>query len=397
MSKYFVTGDGESTKDIFRKKQVYKIVARSNMPNLVDFNFAEKALYGRVNRYYQPMVANENRLVMTELSSGGVSSVKAFNFVVDAFKDLQNKFIIKTANNEIDTEDEFLATLKPVAGYVDPKILYRNYKLAYVTGMGKIIDNKRIKFADFDEFTNTMIPYIMNTLKTKTFTFQAFMKSKECPINASGLVIEIGAKIKSNDDDFKYEKFYKSQNWDFFLNACNTYGFMVDCNMPNRLVADIASPVMIEKMLQYDPGLTSTDAFLLGCYDTTSVADFSDFKRFLYDIYNENKKRNIIVTTTINSDNTRYETRKVKTYSYQNFLKDYDDEYFFKLYSKIRFMEEESQFTESEKGTITQNILELMKIDRSSALEVFEIILNKTFDYNGSLSYIINRQNLLRR
>lgn len=367
------------------------------MPNLVDFNFAEKALYGRVNRYYQPMVANENRLVMTELSSGGVSSVKAFNFVVDAFKDLQNKFIIKTANNEIDTEDEFLATLKPVAGYVDPKILYRNYKLAYVTGMGKIIDNKRIKFADFDEFTNTMIPYIMNTLKTKTFTFQAFMKSKECPINASGLVIEIGAKIKSNDDDFKYEKFYKSQNWDFFLNACNTYGFMVDCNMPNRLVADIASPVMIEKMLQYDPGLTSTDAFLLGCYDTTSVADFSDFKRFLYDIYNENKKRNIIVTTTINSDNTRYETRKVKTYSYQNFLKDYDDEYFFKLYSKIRFMEEESQFTESEKGTITQNILELMKIDRSSALEVFEIILNKTFDYNGSLSYIINRQNLLRR
>jgi hypothetical protein len=343
------------------------------------------------------MVANENRLVMTELSSGGVSSVKAFNFVVDAFKDLQNKFIIKTANNEIDTEDEFLATLKPVAGYVDPKILYRNYKLAYVTGMGKIIDNKRIKFADFDEFTNTMIPYIMNTLKTKTFTFQAFMKSKECPINASGLVIEIGAKIKSNDDDFKYEKFYKSQNWDFFLNACNTYGFMVDCNMPNRLVADIASPVMIEKMLQYDSGLTSTDAFLLGCYDTTSVTDFSDFKRFLYDIYNENKKRNIIVTTTINSDNTRYETRKVKTYSYQNFLKDYDDEYFFKLYSKIRFMEEESQFTESEKGTITQNILELMKIDRSSALEVFEIILNKTFDYNGSLSYIINRQNLLRR
>jgi hypothetical protein len=172
---------------------------------------------------------------------------------------------------------------------------------------------------------------------------------------------------------------------------------MVDCNMPNRLVADIASPVMIEKMLQYDSGLTSTDAFLLGCYDTTSVTDFSDFKRFLYDIYNENKKRNIIVTTTINSDNTRYETRKVKTYSYQNFLKDYDDEYFFKLYSKIRFMEEESQFTESEKGTITQNILELMKIDRSSALEVFEIILNKTFDYNGSLSYIINRQNLLRR
>ncbi len=397
MSKYFVTNKGESIKDIFRKKQVYKIAVRTDMPNLVDFTFAEKALYGRVNRYYLPIIPNEDRLVMTELSSGGVKSVKAFNFVVDAFKDLQNKFVIKTANSEIDTEDEFLSTLKPVAGYTDPKILYRNYKGGYVAGMGNVINNKKLKFTDFDEFVEVMFPYIMNTLKTKTFTFQAFVKSKECPINSSGLVIEIGAKIKPNDDDFKYKKFYQSKNWEFFLNACNTYGFMVDCNMPNRLVADIASPAMVEKMAQYDQSINSTNALLLGCYDSVAETDFDDFKKFMYDIYNENKKTNIIVTTTVNSDNTRFTTKKVRTYSYQNFLTDYNDEYFFKLYAKIRFMEEESVFTDTEKATITQNVLEFMKINRMAALVAFEVILNKTFDYNGSLSYISNRQNLLRR
>jgi len=397
MSKHFVKNNSESIKDIFRKKQVYKIIARSDRPNLVDFTFAEKALYGRVNRRYQPMVANESRLAMISLSSGTIKTIKAYNFVVDAFHDLQNKFRQKAASNQIDTKDEFLADLTPIAGYVDPKVLYRNYKAAYVTGMGNVIKNKNLKFADFGEFVTVMLPYIHNTLKTKVFTFQAFLKSKECPINVSGLVIEIGTKIKSNDDEFKYNKFYKSNNWDFFLNACNTYGFMVDCNMPNRLVADISSPAMWEKMTQYDEQINSPDAFLLGCYDTTSAADFDDFKKFLYDIYNENKRTKILTTTLVNNDNTRSITRKVKTYSYQNFLIDYSDEYFFKLYSKIRFMEEESFFSEAEQRSLTQNILQFMGVDRTMALNVFEIILNKTFDYNGSLSYITNRLNSLRR
>ncbi len=397
MSKYFVNNSSESVKDIFRKKQLYKLVARSNMPNLVDFTFAEKALYGRVNRQYQPIVANENTFVMSDLSSGTPNSIKAYNFVVDAFKDLQNKFKIKAASSQIDTSDEFLTDLIPIAGYVDPKILYRNYKLAYVSGMGNVINKNKLKFSDFDEFINVMLPYINNTLKTKVFTFQAFMKSKECPINASGLVIEIGAKIKSNDDDFKYKKFYQSKNWNFFLNACNAYGFMVDCNMPNRLVADISSLAMIEKMVQYNEQINSTDAFLLGCYNTTTADDLDDFKRFLYDIYNKNKKRNIVTAAKISSDNTRAVTQEVRTYSYSNFLADYNDEYFFKLYSKIRFMEEESFFSAAEKRNLTENVMELMRVDRLIGLTAFELIINKTFDYNGSLSYISDRQNSLRR
>ena len=127
-------------------------------------------------------------------------------------------------------------------------------------------------------FQTVVNDYIKNTIKNnKVCTYPAYIKSKECPINVSGLVIEIGS-IKTNDDNFKYENFYKSANWEFFLNACNTYGFMVDCNMPNRLVADIGSATMVEKMRKYNPEINSTDLFITNCYDTAAHGHFEKFK-----------------------------------------------------------------------------------------------------------------------
>ena len=51
-------------------------------------------------------------------------------------------------------------------------------------------------------------------------------------------------------------------------------------------------------------------------------------------------------------------------------------------------MEEESHFSQPEQNRITDNVIELSNADLRSAVDAFEIILNKTFDYRGSLSYI---------
>ena len=61
-------------------------------------------------------------------------------------------------------------------------------------------------------------------------------------------------------------------------------------------------------------------------------------------------------------------------------------------------MEEESKFTSYEESALIRETTKLMKIDGiTSALGMFEKILNKTFDYNGSLSYLKKRQNELRK
>ena len=64
----------------------------------------------------------------------------------------------------------------------------------------------------------------------------------------------------------------------------------------------------------------------------------------------------------------------------------------------MRFIEEESKFTKSEQNRIIDNVIELSNEDLRKAVDSFEIILNKTFDYRGALSYIIKakkaRENL---
>jgi hypothetical protein len=84
--------------------------------------------------------------------------------------------------------------------------------------------------------------------------------------------------------------------------------------------------------------------------------------------------------------------RKRYPYTLASLTKKYDDYYFFKLYARIRFLEEESPFSEQERMHLVDDCIEIARVDMRSALDVFERIINKTFDYRGSLSYINERR-----
>ena len=397
MSRYFKENKEDSLKNIFDKKLVYRLVTRSKYKNLTDFTFAEKALYGRVDRLYQPIVLHENVLQMKYISTAGISQVQVFNFVADAFSALRNKFKQKVMMKEINENDPYLSNLVPALGYQNPQQLYQKYRQAYSQAAGNIISKHRLKFTNFEEFANVIMPYIENSLKKKTFTYAAYVKSKDCPISVSGLAIELGERIDSNDDKFKYDNFYKSPNWEFFLNACNSYGFMVDANMPNRIVADIGSAEMATRMRAYDTIVDGTDSFLHYCYDTAYKDYFAIFQLFFYELYVNNKKKTIVTTTENYNDGTRSVINRVKTYSFEQFKQEYDNSYFLDLYCKIRFLEEESHFDDHEKHSLTENTMELAKVNLPLAIESFEKILNKTFDYDGSLGYILNRNKELEK
>ena len=82
----------------------------------------------------------------------------------------------------------------------------------------------------------------------------------------------------------------------------------------------------------------------------------------------------------------------VPEYTLEQLEARYSRWHFLKLYLKLRLLEEESTFHESEKNLLIDNVEEMYYLKgESAALRNFEIILNKTFDYVGSLSYI-NKQ-----
>ena len=63
-----------------------------------------------------------------------------------------------------------------------------------------------------------------------------------------------------------------------------------------------------------------------------------------------------------------------------------------RLYCKIRFLEEESQFSINEQDILINDCVRAVEhAGIRKSLMIFERILNKTFDYRGSASYI-NKQ-----
>ena len=235
-----------------KKKEFYNFDTISSHANLVDFEFAEKALYGKVDALYQPILPKDYFLELKRVSGDANTSqtVYALNFVVDVFRKLKQQFQKKTMRGEISKNEDFLSELEAYKGYINPIKAYNEHLSAYTQGFEQIIKNNKIVFLNFDQFVSRLMPFLSKTTRKRPFTLPAFIKSTYCPINVSGLVIEI-SDIKCDNDLDKIKKFYESVNWEFYLNACNNLGFMVDKNNPWRLVADIASGEMIEAAKQY--------------------------------------------------------------------------------------------------------------------------------------------------
>ena len=387
MSDFFAENNTESTFNLFNKRVHYRFISGiAQYTNLIDF-IAEKMMYGRVSRLFVPIVIprKSRNLKSLRATTRQESKMQALNFVVDAFSDLEQQFRKAAITKKIDTTDPYLTNIKVYKAYEDPRVRYQEYinklKAVYRTNLTQTGTN----IEDFDDFTK----FLINTAKVSgihtPLTFPAYVKSRRCPITVSGLAIEI-ADLNASNDDGKAQAFVDSNNWRFFVNAAATYGFMIDKNVPWRLVADIGSSPMIEYATRY--GLTSTDRVLNIAYGKAHFSYYETFKTRLLNMYNFVKPQFIQYTEECNG---RTVTRQKKSRNYQSvsYLQSiYPESYFIKLYCDIRFEEEESEFTENERRLLIDDVIEITNaLNPVSAIDQFETILNKPFDYQGSLGY----------
>ena len=397
MSDYYVKNNLEGARNTFNKKAFYKIdTVNEQYPNLVDFNFAEKQLYGRVTMLFEPIIVRNYVLELKRIpeTSDSKASFSALNFVADAFGELAALFLKKGLTNEINTEEQFLSQLKVFKSYENSKKLYNAHIKQYMEALDELFQEDNVKFVTFDKFIALTMPYILQACRKRPFTLPAYIKSYYCPPTVSGLVIEISDIEPSNDEE-KIKKFYESKNWEFFLNACAAYGFMVDKNIPWRLVADIGSAPMLEYARKYGP--RSTNDVLSTAYEKAHRLYFTRFKKQFYTAYNILKLPRYFDTVNLQNDGTKIITRYPLEYTEDEFFTIYDDFYFLDLYCRIRFVEEESDFLAPEQERIIDNTIELCKLDFERGLDSFENILNKPFDYIGSLTYISSRLDKLAK
>jgi hypothetical protein len=392
MAKTYAKNNRGLAKSLFEKRLSYSVkMAQSPYKNLVDFNFGEKYLYGRVNRFFVPMVVRSEIAPIKKFNRDLVqaSGAGALPFVVDAFNDLAQQFQKCAMSRKIDASDPFLTNLKVYKAYESPKKAYRNQQQAYFGVTETIFKKEEIKVKNFDEFMTNFMLMLESTAPRNPFTQPGFVKSSRASITSSGLAIEI-ANLNASNDQEKINQFVNSNNWNFYVNACASYGFMVDRQVPWRLVADIGIYPEKSPMMKYAAayGLETTDQIINIYYKNAYSDYYQSFKESLLSLYNRVKLRNFLAIEECEGKSI---TKRVTptTYTSTSFFKKYSEEDFLTFYFNIRFLEEESPFTEAQQKLLIGDCIELyLQHGLERGLGSFERILNKPFDYRGSLGYI---------
>ena len=392
MSTFFKTSNIGKTKELYNKTLIYKNeMIEANYMNLIDFNIAEKYLYGRVDREYVAMEVNTDHATMTGIADDD-PDVRVLSFVARAYNDLLTKFNTKRMRGEISGDESYLSSLRAKKAYQNPLVLYNSHYESIKTAVSAAFNDNNIKVYDFRSFMREFMIIIKDIIKENPFTYTAFIKSKLCPMNISGLVIELSTEKKSNDA-LKIADFKRSKNWEFYLNACRSYGFLVDKRNPGRLVADIGSTEMI-KYCANEPsfGQTSTEFLLQTVYKPVHIDYYPKLPLLLLDLYNSVRREH---TEAIFCENTGELKTKIVTpqpYTLGTLLENFPDIYFLNAYIALRFLEEEAKFTEERKTEIRRQLNSIYATDGyMTAVSYFERVISLPYDHSGSLTDIINR------
>tara|TARA_Y100000034_G_C6875551_1_gene400363 strand:- start:508 stop:1722 length:1215 start_codon:yes stop_codon:yes gene_type:complete len=399
MSLYYAEKNSENARKLYIKRNIYRnqmLRQAAIYGNIIDFHFGEKQFYGRVNRVFTPIIFMNSTLRLKQFQDSTTerTGTSAINFVVDAFHGLAQQFDKCAMQGKISKTDPYLSSLRVHKAYQDPQRAYTDQWHSYMNVTAAFFKANNIQVKNFEEFIKELLVMLEYTAPTTAFTQTAFVKSTRSSIRTSGLAVEI-ANLNPINDVPKVRNFLNSPNWGFYVNACNSYGFMVDQSMPWRIVADIGSPALVKDYVS-PYGITSTDQILTLAYGYAHGKYYQNFKYYLLNLYNRVRQNVVRIPEQCNG---RTIIRNIPTtrYTIDDLTDKYSESYFLELYCKIRFLEEESSFMEYEKLALINDTIELNETaSLGEALEKFERIINKTFDYSGSMSYIIKHRRAVR-
>jgi len=273
--------------------------------SIKDLFIEERYNIGKIDLNDSVILPKQEKLLSsTYFPNIGVGQPKAFDFVIKAYEAM--KFRINSAINEgivyappigsnINDDSGRIYELKFVKGYSDPVSEYARTNFSPI--FRKLfeyfsIKSNSIKIKNFSDYINIYTSFLLtpdNTDKIRQnnyFITDYVLSSKNSPLN-TGMFIEIhnpgvGAY---NDVSYAIRNFYQDINFPFYQELAFSYGFIIDKNIPWRLMADISSPQMQSFIYETNPDLLSLEildiqTILKKYYDPIDA----DYTYFIYEI-----------------------------------------------------------------------------------------------------------------
>ena len=135
-------------------------------------------------------------------------------------------------------------------------------------------------------------------------------------------------------------------------------------------------------------GLQGGRRVLRTMYELAYPKGFNNFDSDLLKLYNLCRNDVYMEPSTCPDNSNLTIMSRSAIYSLEALQNKFSDEFFIELYLMFRFAEEESTFSETKRELMIKRVINYFHADRLEAgLFEFERILNKPFDYVGSLTY----------
>jgi hypothetical protein len=362
---------------------------------IMDFNFAERVNYGRVDRQHNPIYPISDFLVPLQSSNNNTNTLLAMNYVSDQYRDLEEHFVKACRLALIPKDDPILSRLTAVRAYLDPLDDYIRYRDSVMdTFIDEFISSRNYKVNNFDDFVVAFTQYMSLMRDIYPITFSGYQRSNQGSIFSSGLAIDI-AGIPFDDDEQKQTLLFDSPAFLYYLNLAKQYGFSVNKRNPGVLISDVASPVTTIYRGKYN--LSSVDLIFSEQFQKTLYRDLELFTNTLADYYNFYISRNpfkrafhtswSLKTITVVEQKKQVDINNISNVLYNNIIN---------LYIITRNIEERLPYSNTETNNIYKNAIQLKKVSENTMLEYIDDQFKLKYnEQNGFLSY--HRKKLKKR
>ena len=392
MTKFKGKNTIQSIGNLARERAKYKLLAFPENgglgPNqIMDFNFAERVNYGRVDRQHNPVYPNTDFIVPLASSNSTSETILVMNYVSDQYRDLEEHFVKACRLSLIPTDDPVLSTLSAKRAYLDPFDDYTNYRNSVMdTFIDEFVSSRNFKINNFNDFVVALTQYMSLMRDIYPITFSGYQRSSQGSIFSSGLAIDI-AGIPFDDDEQKQALLFDSPAFKYYLNMAKQYGFSVNKRNPGVLISDVSSPVT--KVYRGKYGLSSVDLIFSEQFNKTLYDDIRLLTSTVSEYYNYYIQLNpfkrkfhtswSLKTITVVEQKEEIDINNMDSILYNNIIN---------LYINIRNIEERKPYTDSEINRIYKNSIELSKRSRDTMIEFIDDQFKAKYSQQeGFLSY----------
>ena len=396
----YIGQNGLSSNPMYFYRNKYMLESPAWGISVSDFQFSERIYYGKVDPQMFPVTLARSRTdngaptVRALKGSTSETPLLCVDFVADAFNDMRKKFALASNANQISPDEPYLSNLVPYRSTEGFFSQYSEYNKSLYDSFLLYLDQIKVtmKIRTFNDFYPHFKSFVEHMSPDYPITKEGFIKSRYCSHYVSGLVIDICDKDPTKDED-KFENILSIPNWKFFKNAVTQYGFIIDKNIPWRLVADLGSPAMSHYLNNNDINSKDTLATIFETYyERAYETSFDAFLRNILSFYNSFVQK----SPRYQDFDDENEKEEVKSISCKRELRPptvenidilRDEPHFMYLYLYFRNLEEGNKLPEATVQRMSREISTLMPaIGKSRALLAANTLFADTTQEIGSLA-----------